>query len=174
MNDVLNQQMWRRAFARTLFSFFQAILAQMKEMILDEHQFQGLGLTPTQIKNLRRGSTFWLSEIRKETRNRRLSVPEDLEMAFTWYAYSAYTSCRIDKTDNGWKSVLQSCAIWERVFSPRSVRDFTIEEADLDILRDAQSWLVRSYEALLIHCSDVLLQQVNGLKASFQRGQDTP
>ncbi len=168
IRDVINTQTWRRAYVRSIFAVFEAVLAFLKRQVQLAQAGEDLCLTPSQQKWLDESSSSVGRDGRLKRRSHRLPFLKDVPFTFKMFASSACFSVKINKAGPGWTALAKSSEVWQRVTVPRTSADAIVTDEEVESLNTAYDWFMKTYECLLQKSLDSLLGQIEGLRRAIR------
>lgn len=164
-----DNQTWRRAYVRAVFSSIESIIFNMKRFIkvIEKHDY--LPLSETERKKL---DEYY---IEKSTNGKelikvfRLSFLNNIIFTIELFAYANYVSMKVNKKSAGWKLLKESVKIRNRITHPKSSSDINLKKSELNKVYRAHKWFIDMTINLHFNSYKALMAQVNGLKKAFAK-----
>lgn len=166
-----DNQTWRRAYIRAVFSSIESIIFNLKRFIKVIEKNDDLPLTELEQKKLNEFYSEKASSGREIIKVFRLSFLENITFTIELYAFANYLSMKIDKNSAGWKLLKESVKIRNRITHPKNSKDIFVKKTELNKVFKAHKWFIDTIINLHIDSYKELVAQINGLKKAFAKSK---
>ncbi len=166
-----DNQTWRRAYIRAVFSSIESIIFNMKKYIKEVGKNDFLPLSELEQKKLNEFYSEKATDGKEIVKIFRLSFLENITFTIDLFAFANYLSMNIDKNSTGWELLKESVKIRNRITHPKNLQDIFIRKVELNKVFKAHNWFINTIINLHMDSYKELMAQINGLEKAFAKGK---
>jgi hypothetical protein len=139
-----DNQMYRRAYVRSVFAFIEGILHRMKRTAF--HLGNTLGTLLIAEMILIDGASFDIDD-KGEVVARPFFIKflNNLKFSFRVYSKIAGSSFKLDLGGNGWRKLQEAVKVRDRLMHPKVTTDLDVTDAEVEATKKAFDWFFVSY-----------------------------
>src|SRR5690242_15704625 len=135
-DDPANQAFTRRTYVRTVFAAMEAMVYGMKQVSLFVHSHFKAKLDQDELDLLTETKVYgngkqdvWYPAFK-----------DNVKGTFKAFAKAHGFDCKTDFGNDGWNKFLQAAEIRNRVTHPKSVKDLSLSDDDMNKVQQAVDW----------------------------------
>jgi hypothetical protein len=153
-----SNQMYRRAYVRSVFAFIEGILHRMKRTAL--HLGNTLGTLSIAEIILIDGESFDIDD-KGEVTSRPFFIKflNNIKFSFRVYSKIVGSSFKLDLGGNGWRMLQEAVKVRDRLMHPKATTDLNVTDAEVEATKIAFDWVFVNYGL----CSNYV-QRANRIK----------
>jgi len=165
-----DNQIWRRAFCRALFSLMEGVIFQLKKDILLLREGEGWDLKEEEMKILTEKKQIKDGTGEISTAPFYLPFLQNLVYALEEYAFDNYNfDFKIDRSSPGWSSLKDALTIRNHITHPKTFLELNITDEELKVLKQVEEWFRDTVCDMMMCCAKETFKLVKSLEDNWKR-----